>query len=58
MTEPLFEPPPPRETTDPVEAEHELARKNMIFGWALFGIVVMLFAGTVLVALVYLSVAD
>ena len=58
MTEPLFEPEPPRETFDPVEAERELARKNMAFGWALFGLFLLIFAGTVVVALIYLSVAD
>ena len=58
MTEPLFEPTPPRDTTDPVEAERDLARRNMVFGWALFGLFVVLFAGTVVVAFVYLAVAD
>jgi hypothetical protein len=58
MTEPLFEPEPPRDTTDPVEVERDLARRNMVFGWALFGLFVVLFAGTVVVGLVYLSVAD
>ena len=32
----------------------ELERKNLILGWALFGIFVLLFAGTVGVALLYL----
>jgi hypothetical protein len=32
----------------------ELARKNLILGWALFGIFLLLFAGTVGVALLYL----
>ena len=36
----------------------ELARGNMLFGLALFGLFVLLFAGTVLVALIYLAVAD
>ena len=36
------------------EAELELARKNMRWGWALFGVFVLLFVGTVGVALVYL----
>ena len=58
MTEPLFEPEPPRTTVEPAEAERELARRNMAFGWALFGLAVALFAGTVVVALIYLSVAD
>ena len=33
----------------------ELERKNMLFGWALFGVFVLLFAGTVAVALLYLQ---
>ena len=34
-----------------------LARRNMVWGWGLFGLFVVLFAGTVLVALIYLAVA-
>ena len=33
----------------------ELARRNMILGWALFGLFALLFAGTVGVALLYLA---
>jgi hypothetical protein len=33
----------------------ELARKNLRLGWALFGVFVLLFAGTVAVAFVYLA---
>ena len=33
----------------------ELERKNLLFGWAIFGLFVLLFAGTFLVALVYLQ---
>jgi hypothetical protein len=33
----------------------ELARKNLRLGWALFGVFVVLFAGTVAVAFVYLA---
>jgi len=33
----------------------ELERKNMVLGWALFGIFVLLFLGTVLVAVLYLQ---
>jgi hypothetical protein len=32
----------------------ELARKNMLWGWALFGLFWVLFGGTVGVALIYL----
>ena len=35
--------------------DRELARKNMVLGWALFAVFVVLFAGTVAVALVYLA---
>lgn len=33
----------------------ELARRNAKLGWALFGLFVLLFAGTFLVALLYLQ---
>jgi hypothetical protein len=33
----------------------ELARRNLRLGWALFGLFLILFAGTVLVALIYLQ---
>ena len=39
-------------TTNP-----ELARRNLILGWSLLGVFVLLFAGTVGVALIYLAVA-
>jgi hypothetical protein len=54
MAEPLPEPKPPETAYDPVEAELELARTNMLWGWALFGLFCLLFAGTVGVAFVYL----
>jgi len=37
---------------DPLTDE-EIAHKNMLWGWALFGLFWVLFGGTVLVALVY-----
>jgi hypothetical protein len=37
------------------EHESELHRRNLRFGWALFGLFVLLFAGTILVALLYLQ---
>ena len=61
MTEHVPEPPPtPRFLARiPVEPPGlELARKNILFGLALFAVFVLLFAGTVVVALIYLSVAD
>jgi hypothetical protein len=39
---------------DPSAREREIARKNMVWGWALFGLFCLLFGGTVLVALAYL----
>ena len=33
----------------------ELERKNLVLGWALFAIFVVLFAGTFAVALLYLA---
>ena len=35
---------------------HELERKNMRLGWALFGLFVFLFGLTVVIALIYLAV--
>jgi hypothetical protein len=37
------------------EPTPELERKNLILGWALFGVFLLLFAGTVGVALLYLA---
>jgi hypothetical protein len=33
----------------------ELERRNMILGWALFGVFVLLFAGTIGIAFLYLA---
>ena len=58
LTEPVDEPrpsapvPKPREPVDPLR---ELAHKNTVFGWALFGLFVLLFAGTWAVAFIYLA---
>ena len=63
LTEPVEQPPPSEpvpEAADPVEQESphdELARKNTSLGWALFGLSLLLFAGTWAVAFVYLAVA-
>ncbi len=35
--------------------ETELSRKNLRFGWALFGLFWLLFLGTAIVALLYLQ---
>jgi hypothetical protein len=52
MAEPLSEPTTFVEPHD--IAERGLAHKNMVWGWALFGLFLVLFGGTVGVALVYL----
>jgi hypothetical protein len=36
--------------------ENDLARRNLRFGWALFGLCWLLFAGTLLIAVLYLQV--
>jgi hypothetical protein len=51
MSEPL----PPRTTVDPVDATPEIARRNVLLGWALFGIAVLIAAGAVLVSFLYLQ---
>ena len=56
MTEPLAEPPAPRTSYEPTAPEGELARQNVRFGLMLFGLFVLLFAGTIVVALIYLQV--
>lgn len=54
LAQPLPQPTAPSATHDAVDVTPELARKNMLWGWALFGLFVLLFGGTVGVALVYL----
>jgi hypothetical protein len=55
VTEPVPQPPPPQTMHEPPEPEAALARKNLVFGVALFGVFLVLFAGTVVVALIYLA---
>jgi hypothetical protein len=50
MSEPL----PPRTTSEPVEVTPEIARKNVLLGWALLGLSLLIAAGAVVVSLVYL----
>lgn len=50
MSEPL----PPRTTSEPVDVTPELARKNVLLGWTLLGIALLIVAGTVGVSLIYL----
>jgi hypothetical protein len=55
MTEPVPEPPPPLTTRAPRDPEHEASRRNVGLALALFGIFLLLAAGTVAVAFVYLA---
>ncbi len=58
LTEPLDEPRPSEEVpepVDPVDPGRELARKNTLFGLALFGLSLLLFAGVWVVAFIYLA---
>jgi hypothetical protein len=57
VTEPHPEPHHPGVTVEAVdpEADLALARRNVRFGLALFGLFALLFAGTFVVALVYLA---
>ena len=57
MTEPLPERTAPPVTVSPVEPDAELAHRNNVFGLALFGLFLLLFGGTFLIAFVYLAVA-
>jgi hypothetical protein len=55
MAEPLPETQQPQTLVDPADVgDPELERKNILFGWALFGLFLLLFAGTVGIAFIYL----
>jgi hypothetical protein len=55
VAEPLPEALPPETTHDPVDdTDQQIARRNMEWGWWLFGLFCLLFAGTVGIAFVYL----
>ena len=56
MTEPLPETRPPDVTVQPVEPDRELAHRNNVFGLALFGLFLLLFGGTFVIAFIYLAV--
>jgi hypothetical protein len=55
LVEPLPEPRGPETTYPAIEPDAELARRNNLWGWALFGVFVLLFAGTFAIGLVYLA---
>jgi hypothetical protein len=65
MTEPVREPEVDTRRTSsfvgalpPTAPDDRLVRRNVLLGLALFGVFVALFFGTILVALIYLAVAD
>jgi hypothetical protein len=39
----------------PVEPVGEVARRNVILGWVLFGVAVVIFAGSIGIAFIYLA---
>ena len=45
---------PPRPPIEPVEATTEIARRNVVMGWALLGLALLIAAGAVGVSLIYL----
>jgi hypothetical protein len=55
LVEPLPEPQHPGFVVEPVEPDEELAHRNNVFGLALFGLVLLLLAGTFLIAFIYLE---
>lgn len=54
LAQPLPQPTHPGSTHEAVHVTPELARKNMLWGWALFGLFWALFGGVVGVAAIYL----
>ena len=55
LVEPLPEPQHPGYVVAPVEPDDELAHRNNVLGLALFGLVLLLVAGTFLIAFIYLQ---
>jgi hypothetical protein len=55
MTDRLPEPMPPQTMHEAADPDAALARRNVIFGLALFGFVLLLYGATILVAYVYLA---
>jgi hypothetical protein len=55
LVEQLPEPRHPGYVVHPVEPDDELAHRNNVFGLALFGLTLLLVAGTFLIAFVYLQ---
>ena len=57
MTEPVPETRTPDVVVQPVEPDQELQHRNNVLGVALLGLSLLLFAGTFLIAFVYLAVS-
>jgi hypothetical protein len=57
VTEPLPETPQPDFVVEPVEPDAEHSHRNNVLGLALFGLFLLIFGGTFLIAFVYLAVA-
>ncbi len=55
MTEPAQQPYEPQLAQEPRDPELEDARANNLLGLALFGVFLLLFGGTFVVALLYLA---
>jgi hypothetical protein len=55
LVEPLPEPRQPGLVVEPVEPDEELAHRNNVFGFALFGLVLLILAGTFVIAFIYLE---
>jgi hypothetical protein len=55
MTEPAPEPYQPQGPQQPVDPDEEIARRNTLFGLALFGLSLLLLGGTFAVGFVYLA---
>jgi hypothetical protein len=54
MAERLPETPPPQTYSEPVGPTGDVARKNILLGFALFAIALLIAGGAVLVSLIYL----
>jgi hypothetical protein len=57
LVEPLPEPRHPGFVVEPVEPDAELAHRNNVFGLALFGLVLLILAGTFVIAFIYLELS-
>jgi hypothetical protein len=56
VSEPIPERRPSDVTVAPVEPDQELAHRNNVFGFALFGLFLLIFGGTFVIAFVYLAI--